>query len=236
MRMPQDTALDDIEIGSHQRCHIMVAIPTLGMVPIEFVVGFGRLQMPINGQVFQHIVRGFEVGDARNRCVKDLLAMPKKDRPKWLFFYGDDMVPAYDGFVKLYEEASRNNWDCLTGFYYWKGEPPTPLTWRDNHIGRLIAGKDFNVGEVIEVDMTGLDFTLIRTSLLEEMEPPYFKTGPSLRKDIPKAIETYINNESVVQHTEDVWFYGKAKKLGAKVGVHTGVRVGHFDHRSGLMY
>ena len=234
--MPTDTKVEDIEIGSHQRCHIMVAIPTLGTVPIEFVMGFGRLQMPINGQVFQHIVKGFEVGEARNRCVKDLLTIAKKDRPKWLFFYGDDMVPSYDGFVKLYEEASQNHWDCLTGLYFWKGEPPTPLTWRDNHVGRLIPGKDFKVGEVIEVDLTGLDFTLIRTELLERMDPPWFKTGPSLRKDIPQAIEQYINNESIVQHTEDVWFYGKAKKLGARIGVHTGVRVGHFDHRSGLFY
>lgn len=236
MRVDKESKVEDIDIGSHQRCHIMVGVPTLGMVPIEFVVGYGRLQMPINGQTFQVIKKGFEVGEARNMIVQDLLSIRKEDRPKYLFFYGDDMIPPWYGFVRLYEEAEKNKWDCLTGLYFWKGEPPTPLTWRDDHVGRLIPGVHFKVGEVIHVDMTGLDFTIIRTSLLEEMEPPYFKTGPSLRKVIPKQVKDYANPESIVMHTEDTWFYGKAKKMGAKIGVHTGVRVAHFDNRSGCLY
>lgn len=236
MRLSPDAKVEDIVLGSHQRCQIMTNIITLGVVPIEFVVGFGRLQMPINGQVFQHIVKGFEVGRARNQCVENVLKIPKGDRPKWMFFYGDDMIPAYDGFVRLYEEATQNNWDCLTGLYFWKGEPPTPLTWRDDHIGRLLPGRDYKIGDVITVDLTGLDFTLIKTSLLEEMDGPWFKTGPSLRGEMPQALSHYANPESIVLHTEDVWFYGKAKRLGAKIGVHTGVRVAHIDVKSGMIY
>ena len=73
MRMPPDTRIEEIEIGSHQRCHIMCAILTLGMVPIEVFVGFGRMQMPINGQVFQHITKGMEVGKGRNQAVKFIM-------------------------------------------------------------------------------------------------------------------------------------------------------------------
>jgi len=153
-----------------------------------------------------------------------------------LFFYGDDMIPPWDGFVKLYEEAEKNQWDCLTGLYFVKGEPPTPLTWRNDHIGRLQPNKDYKVGEVIWVDLTGLDFTLIRTSMLEQMEPPYFKTGPSLRSSIPNAIAKYADHQSIVMHTEDVWFYNKVKEMGGKIGVHTGVRVAHIDVRSGMVY
>lgn len=236
MRLSQDAKVEDIVLGSHQRCHFMVNVITLGMVPIEFVVGFGRLQMPVNGQVFQHIVKGLEVGHARNQCVENLLKIPKAERPKWMFFLGDDMIPPWDGFVRLYEEASKNKWDCLTGLYFWKGEPPTPLTWRDDHIGRLIPGRDYKIGEVISVDLTGLDFTLIRTSLLEEMEGPWFKTGPSLRTEIPKNFSQFADPKSIVMHTEDVWFYGKAKRLGAKIGVHTGVRVAHIDVKTGMIY
>lgn len=236
--MPADTKVEDIVIGSHQKCHIFCCIPTLGMVPIEFVVGFGRMQMPVNGQIFQHVIKGFEVGAARNQAVKDVLNIAKSERPDWLFFLGDDMIPPWDGFVKLYEEAVRNKWDCLTGLYYWKGEPPTPLTWRDDNIGRLIPGVHFKIGEVIEVDLTGLDFTLIRVDLLERLEPPYFKTGPSLRGEMPKSMGEYVDPKAspVVMHTEDTWFYGRAKKAGARVGVHSGVRVAHLDIKSGLVY
>lgn len=237
MRIPAETKVENIQLGSHQRCCIMMGIPTLGMVPIEFVVGFSRMQTPINGQVFQYTVKGFEVGVARNMCVEYIMKMEPKDRPRWLFFLGDDMIPPWDGFVKLFEEAEQNNWDCLTGMYYWKGEPPTPLIWRNDKIGRLLPGRDFTAGEAIHVDLTGLDFTLIRVSLLERMEPPWFKTGPSLRSHIPGDITKYTKtHESIITHTEDVWFYGKARELKAKIGVHSGVRVAHLDVKTGCIY
>lgn len=241
MRMPAETRIEEIELGSHQRCHIMCTILTLGKVPIEFLVGFGRMQMPINGQVFQHIIKGMEVGKGRDMAAQHIMAMSKEQRPRWLFFLGDDMIPPWDGFVRLYEEAEANKWDCLTGLYYWKGEPPTPLTWRHDTVGRLLPGKHFKVGEVIWVDLTGLDFTLIRVELLErfaEKYPgqPFFKTGPSLRKGMPESIRQYALPESVVTHTEDVWFYGKVKELGGRIGVHTGVRVAHLDVHTGMIY
>lgn len=238
MRFSSEAKLEEIELGSHQRCHIMVGLATLGMVPIEFVLAFGRMQMPINGQVFQHIVKGFEVGVARNLCCEFIMKMAKKDRPRWLFFIGDDMIAPPFGFVQLYEEAEKNNWDCLTGLYYWKGEPPTPLVWRNDHIGRLIPGVHFGPGDVVDVDLTGVDFTLIRVSLLEKMESPWFKSGPSVRGDIPGEVSKYIglNNDSIIQHTEDVYFYGKARAMEAKIGVHTGVRVGHYDGKTGCIY
>lgn len=240
MRLPKETKTEDIEIGSHQRCHIMVTVLTLGMVPIEWWVASSRMQFPINGQVLSNVIKGFEVGDARNLAVEHVLQIPKSHRPRWMFFFGDDMLPPWDGFVKLYEIAEKQKWDCLTGLYYWKGEPPTPLTWRNDHIGRLIPNEHFAVGDVIDVDLTGLDFTLIRTDLLEKMRseygPPYFKTGPSKRSSLPSSVEKFTLKEGIVAHTEDVWFYGRARKLGATIGVHSGVRVSHYDVKTGCIY
>lgn len=236
MRFQEEAKIEDMVIGSHQRCHIMVCIPTLGMVPIEFFFAAMRLQMPINGQVFQHIVKGMEVGKARNKAVEDMMNMRRDDRPKYMFFIGDDMIPEWDAFVRLYEVMETEKWDMLTALYFWKGEPPTPLVWRDNHVGRMKPGVDFKVGERVWVDLTGLDFTLIRVELLEKMEPPWFKTGPSLRSEMPNRLEPYIRGESVIMHTEDAWFCQKAKKLEAKLGVHSGVRVGHMDVKSGNIY
>ena len=137
---------------------------------------------------------------------------------------------------RLYEAMEEEKWDVLTGLYFWKGEPPTPLIWRDNHIGRMIAGKDYTVGDRVWVDLTGLDFTLIRTDLLEKISDPWFKTGPSLRAEVPEALEPYINKTSIIMHTEDTWFCSKAKKFEAKMGVHTGVRVSHLDVKTGNVY
>lgn len=235
MRFNRHAQIEQMIIGSHQRCYIMMCIPTLGMVPIEFLFTAARMQMPINGQVFQHIIKGMEIGKARDKAVHDLLAMGK-EKPKYLFFLGDDMIPEWNSFVRLYEAMEEEEWDVLTGLYYMKGEPPTPLVWRDDHIGRMKPNVHFKVGERVRIDLTGLDFTLIRVSLLEKMTPPYFKTGPSLRAEIPTPLEPYIEPKSIIMHTEDVWFFQKAKQLGAKCGVHSGVRVGHMDIKSGAIY
>jgi hypothetical protein len=196
------------------------------------------MQYPINGQIYSHIVKGMEVGEERNQCVKHLMNFTKEQRPKWLFFLGDDMLPPWDGFMKLYEEAEANKWDCLTGLYRMKQDGfPAFLTWRNDVIGRMKPNVHYKMGEVIDVDLTGLDFTLIRTSVLEKLKEPYFKTGPSLRRDIPSA-EKYgtSDRKGIISHTEDVWFYNKVREVGGRVGVHTGVRVSHLDVKSGWIY
>jgi len=236
MRFQKDAKIEDIDTGSHKRSHVMMCIPTLGMVSIRFMFAAMRMQMPMNGQVFQHIIEGMEVGKARNKAVEDLMTLKKEERPEYLFFLGDDMIPEWDAFVKLYETMEEEQWDMLTGMYYLKGEPPTPLIWRDDHVGRMKAGIDFTVGDRVRVDLTGLDFTLIRVSLLEKIESPWFKTGPSSYQEMYDVLEPHINPGGFVSHTEDAWFMQKAKKFKAKIGVHTGVRVSHLDVNSGSIY
>lgn len=237
MRLEQTARVEDMEVGHHERPMILTCVITLGMVPIEFWLTSSRLQYPINGRISSFIVKGLEVGEARNKCVEHILSIPKSDRPKWLFFLGDDMLPPWEGFIKLYEEAENNQWDCLTGLYRMKQDWfPTFLTWRTDHIGRMRPGIDFKFGDVIDVDLTGLDFTLIRTSLLEQMEAPYFRTGPTLIKNVPYMEKYGKNKDGILLHTEDVWFYNQARKLGAKIGVHTGIRVSHLDVKTGLIY
>jgi len=235
MRFQKDAKIEDIVIGKHKRSYVMMCIPTLGMVSIKFMFAGMRMQMPMNGQVFQHIVEGMEVGAARNKAVEDLMTLPQEQRPQYLFFLGDDMLPEWDAFVKLYEEMEEGQWDMLTGLYFLKGEPPTPLVWRADHVGRMQPGKDFTIGDVIWVDLTGLDFTLIRVSLLEKMKSPWFKTGPSLKSEYD-PLEPYIESQGIISHTEDAWFISRAKQFEAKIGVHTGVRVSHLDVKSGNVY
>lgn len=236
MRMPEETRIEDISVGRHERVHIMLCILTLGMVPIEFLVAFGRLRMPMNGSIISHVEKGFEVAVARNRCVEALLAMESKSQPKFLMFIGDDMLPPWDGLERLLAEMDPGKWDCLTGMYYIKGEPPTPLIWRDDVIGRLIPGRDFNVGEIVQVEFTGLDFTLIRTSMLKKFQKEYgnifFKTGTTDTKDLIN----YKKLPGLITHTEDYYFYNRARAVGARIGVHTGIRVAHLNIHTGHIY
>lgn len=232
MRLPKETQIEDSVRGTHhRRASLIIAIPTLGMVPIEFVVGFSRLQMPVNGSAESFVVIGMEVGKARNHVVEQILQKPIESQPRYIFFIGDDMIAPWDGLIRLHEEAEKGGWDCLTGLYYWKGEPPTPLAWRDDHVGRMLPGRHFGVGEVVWVDVTGMDFTLLRTETLRKIEPPWFQTGPGHVSGLAGG-----TGEGVVVYTEDVFFCKKLKQVGGTVGVHSGVRVGHLDIKTGMVY
>ena len=227
MRLAEDTKIEDIMAGIHRRAHIALCIPTLGTVPIEFLIAFGRLQFPVNGVTENLVVKNMEVGEARNYLVDQILSRPKEKQPTYIFFLGDDMLPPWDGLTRMHEEMERNGWDWLTGLYYWKGEPPTPLVWRNDKIGRMLPGRDFQAGEVLWVDVTGLDFTLLRVETLRKIDPPWFETGPK---------RAMSGQGPIIRYTEDVYFAAKMKRIGAKIGVHSGVRVAHYDGRTGLIY
>jgi len=211
-----------IEVGTHTRAHFLMGIPTLGMVPIEFVVAFGRLQMPVNAKVQSMIVTKTEVGVARNHVVEFALSMQQK--PEYIFFLGDDMLPPWDGLIKLHQEMMTGKWDVLAGIYFIKQDLPIPIIWRRDVIGYLEPYKHYQPGEVVNCDVVGMDFTMIKTSIFEKLEKPWFKTGPT----------EYEGN--LVTHTEDVWFADLVKANGFKIGCHTGVRVGHLDIKQGEVY
>lgn len=232
MRLAEDTKIEDIVVGSHKRPHFITVVPTLGMVPIEFHIASSRLQAPVNAVSAMLAVKGMEVGNARNYAIVEILK--SNPCPEYIFFLGDDMLPPWDGLVKLYEAMQKGEWDVLTGLYYWKGEPPVPLTWRRSIVGPMLPGVHFELGEIVQVDVTGMDFTLIKTDSLRKMNPDelYFKSGPGCgdidREDIPK--------DKVIQYTEDVYFCDKAMKAGLRIGVHTGVRVAHLSVKDGSIW
>lgn len=223
--------------GGFERPTFLVAIPTLGTIPIEFMLAFSRLAMPQNCTASTMIVTKTEIGVARNAVAEAALNM--KPRPKYIFFFGDDMIPGYDALMKLWFSMEEDQTiDVLSALYHLKQDYPIPLAWRNDVQGYLEPFKNYQPGEIVDVDVAGMDFTLIRTEVFEKIKQPWFKTGPttpkewedSFGKDALKGLQEYYN------HTEDVFFIKKCKQAGLKIGVHTDVRVGHLYIKTGEVY
>lgn len=235
MRLEKELQISDMVVGNHKRSHFLVCLLTLGMVPIEYHIASSRLAYPINGRASSVIVKRYEVGKARDYCVENLLKMPEENRPDYMFFFGDDMIPEADGLIKLHAEMLTGKWDVLTGLYYLKMDQPVPLTWRVGNVGYMYPGIHYKIGDVIDVDITGMDFTLISSAFLKKMqgmiEPPYFKTGPGT---MPYG--DYYEKNDIVTYTEDVYFLAKVRECGGRIGVHTGVKVGHYDVNTGMIF
>lgn len=235
MRLTKDPL--EIAQGNHRRPTFLVAIPTFGFVPIEFVVGFARMQLPVNAVCESLIVKNMEIGVARNYVAEQALRL--SSNPEYIFFLGDDMIVSWNSLIILYEAMSTGKWDILCGLYYMKGEPPVSIMGRKDTVGKLVPYTHYIPGEIVNVDWTGLDFTLIKTDVFKKLSSPYFKTGPSVFvKDGKFTDDKPITEDSVgiVSHTEDIWFYDKCIEAGLKIGVHTGVRIAHLNTKTGEVF
>jgi hypothetical protein len=225
MHFTKDANLVDF-VGSHKRPAFITIIPTFGMVPIEFHTASLRLATPTNAKSQVFTIRGEEIGKARNFAVHHLLS--GDFLPEFFFFFGDDIIPEWDSLLRLYDEAVGGKWDVLGALYHLKREgTPTPILWRDELSGPLVPHVHFEPGEVVWSDIVGMDFTLIRPEIFRGLSEPYFLTGPR-RDEASGSIEVF---------TEDAYFCQKAKiEKGAKMGVHTGIRVAHMDISTGEIY
>lgn len=213
----------------------MYTMVTFGMIPVEHYVAALRLARPLNCRMDLMIqklpsmktIKSTEIGRARDLICREVLSYVIK--PEFIFFFGDDMIPEWWHLVKLYEEAIQNQWDILAALYYVKqDEVPQPILWREGMNGTLKEGIHYTAGEVVMSDIAGMDFTLIRPEIFKKMEPPFFRTG---LEPVPGAAEKYW------MHTEDAWFCRKVKyEAHGKIGVHTGVRVAHYDVNTGEVY
>ena len=224
--------------GRFMRPSICQGLPSIGMVSLKFHVAASRLQIPVNSSMRSITVEGVEIGEARNYIAEEYLKMDPL--PKYLFFLGDDMLPQWDALIELWKEMETGKWDMLSGLYYLKQEPPEPLLRRRNIPGSLKVGVHYEIGEVIPVDVTGLDFCLIKPEVFHKISKPFFKTGFAEYPD--NTVSHTVNGKksptktAIVMHTEDTYFFNQMIEKKMSIGVHTGVRIAHYDHKSGLVY
>lgn len=199
--------------------YFLTCIPTFGLVSLAFLTHFHGLATPMGSSSSMCAPLRCEVGAARNMCVERALAM--KPRPDFLFFIDDDVLLPWDALIRLHEHQLP----IVAGMYFLKQSPSYPLLWRDDRIGYLRPGVDFKVGDLVKVAGTGCGVLLVRTSVFEKLEAPFFKTGPSKRDD-----------GTIEHHTEDAFFFQKCAKAGIDVYVDSSVRCGHQDRTTGRVY
>lgn len=204
---------------------LTVCIPTLGKTSMLWVSHAIQLGFPMVGSQTTVVAQGYEIGDARERIVNTVL--DTKPTSEYVLFYGDDNLPNYDAITLLFETMQKTGAGAVAGLYYMKCSPPdVPILWRNDKAGALLPGVDFQLGEVIQTDGTGLDFVLFKTSELAKVPRPRFKT-----------MVEWIKGKGMVVQTEDAYFWQKwLDTHGTGPLVDTRCRVGHYNHVNGVVY
>jgi hypothetical protein len=203
--------------GVYKDQSIVVIIPALAMVNTKAASSWWNLIFPPNQRVVKLFAQGMEVGEAYSQTIEAVLADPNLSSYKYvLTIEADNTVPP-DGVVQLVRRMEAHpEFSCIGGLYWTKGEGGCPQIWGDPKDPVLNFRPQVPIpGELVECNGTGMGFNLWRMDMFkdERLRRPWFKT--------------VAGKEGV--GTQDLYFWGDAKKHGHRCAIDCNVLVGHVD-------
>jgi hypothetical protein len=174
--------------------------------------------------VFRILCLGLEVGEAYSSALECVLAHPELGRWEYVLTIEHDNMPQPDGVVRLLRRMEQHpEFDCIGGLYWTKGEGGVPQIWGDpkDPIPNYRPQPPVP-GELVECCGTGMGFNLWRMSMFRDqrLRKPWFRTLSG----------------SEGNATQDLYFWGDARKHGHRCAIDCGTLVGHHDHQTGITW
>jgi hypothetical protein len=196
---------------------VIIILPAARTMSTKVALSHWNLIFPPNQPVFRMLALGMEVGDAYNDAITSILAHPELSKWEYILTVEHDNVPPSDGVLKLIQQMDKHpELSCIGGLYWTKGEGGVPQIWGDPKDPVLNFRPQPPVaGQLVECCGTGMGFNLWRVSMFkdEKLRKPWFKTLASA--------------EGV--GTQDLYFWGDARKYGYRCAIDCSVLVGHHD-------
>lgn len=208
-----------------KRQRVIVMIPSAAMIPVQVAFSHWNLIFPPNQPVHRILCLGQEVGQAYSGAIESVLDHPELSTWEYILTIEHDNVPPSDGVLKLIERMEAHpELSCIGGLYWTKGEAGVPQCWgdpKDPVLNFRPQPPDPN-GGLVECCGTGMGFNLWRISMFKDkkLRRPWFKTIAS--------------SEGV--GTQDLYFWGDARKHGYRCAVDCSVKVGHMDPVTGIIW
>jgi hypothetical protein len=206
--------------GSWKKQRVIVILPAADTVPSKCVISWWNLAFPPNNGVAKIMALGQEVGEAYSNAIEGVLRDPNLSQWEFILTLEHDNAPPSDGVVKLIERMEAHpEFAAISGGYFTKGFGGAFQCWGDisdpvinfrPQVPRLDGG-------LIECYGLGMGFCLFRLSMFKDdrIARPWFRTKRGL------------NGEGI--GTQDLVFWGEARKYGYRCAVDCSVKVGHYD-------
>ena len=209
---------------SWKKQRIVVLLPTAEMIAAKVALSHWNLAFPPNNGVARILAVGMEVGEAYSTAIEGILAHPELSQWEYILTIESDNMPPADGVLKLLEQMEEHQeYDCIGGLYYTKGEGGVAQIWGDPkdpilnfrpQLPRLDGG-------LVECCGTGMGFNLFRMKMFKDkkLRKPWFVTQ---KKD---GIAT-----------QDLYFWNDARKHGYRAAIDCSVKVGHYDVKADTVW
>jgi hypothetical protein len=208
--------------GSWKKQRVIVILPAADLVPAKCALSWWNLAFPPNNGVVKWLAQGMEVGEAYSTAIEQILAHPDLKDWEYVLCVEHDNAPPGDGVIKLIQRMEEHpEFAAIGGLYHCKGIEGCPQIWgdpRDPTPNFRPQPPDPN-GGLVECCGTGQGFTMFRLSMFkdERLRKPWFKT--------------LNGKDGIGMSTQDLYFWGDARKHGFRCAIDCSVRVGHYDYR-----
>lgn len=210
--------------GSWKKQRIAMIIPAANAIPTKVYMSHMNMIFPPNQGVVKLAAMGTEVGEAFSNMIEMVINDPNLSEFEYILTIEHDNIPPADGVLKLLKRMEAHpEYACIGGLYWTKGEEGVPQIWGD--IKDPISNYRPQVpvpGELVECWGTGMGFNLWRTSMFKD---------PKLRKP---WFKTLAGTEGV--GTQDLYFWGDARKHGYRCAIDCDVLVGHYEQSTDITW
>jgi hypothetical protein len=210
--------------GSWKKQRVVMLIPAAESIPTKVYLSHCSLIFPPNQSVYKMAAIGMEVGEAFSNSIAEIINHPELGTWEYLLTIEHDNIPPNDGVIKLIQRMEdHKELACISGLYWTKGEGGVPQIWGDpkDALNFRPQAPDPN-GGLVECCGTGMGFVLWRLQMFkdERLRKPWFKTI---------ADATGVG-------TQDLYAWSDFRKNGYRCAVDCGVKVGHYDPSTDIVW
>lgn len=189
----------------------LIAVPSMDYVAAGFAASLAMLQK--DGEALVSFICGSLIYDARNKLAAQAIKL-EADYVMWL---DSDMTFQPDTMRKLAETMERENADIVSGLYFRRSAPYTPVAFDkvDIHEDGTSSHEDYHgpLEGVHEVEGVGFGCVLMKAQVLMDVFGTY---GGGFNP--------------LGGFGEDLSFCWRARQLGFKLVLDTDVKCGHIGH------
>lgn len=192
---------------------IMIAIPCMDQVPAPFALSLAMIRKPEEDEFACATRMGSLIYNSRNDLARQAIAAGFD----WVFWLDSDMVFGQDILIKMMDVARKNNLDFLSGLYFRRTQPFTPVAFDHLEVNENgdCEWSDFEElpQSLFEVGGCGFGCVLIKTDVLAAVH------------------EKYVDMFMPIAHMgEDLSFCWRARQLGYKIFMDPNITLGHVGY------
>jgi hypothetical protein len=214
-----------IQGASWKKQRVVVVVPAGAFIPSKVALSHWNLGFAPNNGVVRILAEGMEVGEAYTTAIQGVLDHPELSQWEYLLTLEHDNMPPSDGVVKLIERMEAHpEFACIGGLYFTKGEGGVAQIWGDPNdpVTNFRPLPPDPNGGLVECCGTGMGFNLWRLKMFKDkkLRKPWFKT--------------LSGSEGFA--TQDLYFWGDARKHGYRCAIDCSVKVGHFDAQTNMVW